>query len=77
MSDSSPRSGAALDREKIAYRIPEAVRATGIGRSSLYELIKAGGLRTRKFGTRTLIERTELERLIARLPSGSSPSDDT
>lgn len=43
--------------DKLAYRIDEAVAATGIGRTSLYEMIKAGALKTRKIGRRTLIER--------------------
>jgi excisionase family DNA binding protein len=56
---------------KLSYRIPEAVAATGIARSSLYEVIKAGDLKTRKLGARTLIDRAELERFIASLPPGS------
>jgi excisionase family DNA binding protein len=36
-------------------RIPEACRLTGIGRSKLYELIRAGEIRTIKVGTITLI----------------------
>ena len=50
--------------EKIAYRIPEAVQVTGIGRSKLYELIQQGTLRATKVGGRTLIARTELEALL-------------
>lgn len=56
--------------EKLAYRIPEAVAATGISRTGIYELIKAGRLRVRKVGTRTLIERAELERMVRELPPG-------
>ena len=36
-------------------RIPEACKLTGIGRSKLYELIRAGEIRTIKVGTITLI----------------------
>jgi excisionase family DNA binding protein len=56
--------------EKLAYRIPEAVAAIGISRTGIYELIKAGRLRVRKVGTRTLIERAELERMVRELPPG-------
>lgn len=56
--------------DKLAYRIDEAVAATGIGRTSLYEMIKAGALKTRKIGRRTLIERDELERALRNLPVG-------
>jgi len=50
--------------EKLSYRIPEAVAATGIGRSTLYDMIKAGELRTQKVRGITLIARAELERLV-------------
>jgi hypothetical protein len=40
---------------KLAYGINDAVQATGLGRSFLYEAIKAGDLKTFKAGTRTLI----------------------
>lgn len=60
--------------EKLAYRIPEAVAATGISRSGIYELIKSGRLRVRKVGARTLIERAELERMVRELPPARSRS---
>jgi excisionase family DNA binding protein len=50
--------------DKLSYRIPEAVAATGIGRSTLYDMIKAGELETRKVRGITLITRSELERLV-------------
>ncbi len=50
--------------EKMAYRIPEAVQVTGIGRSKLYELIQQGSLKAIKVGGRTLITRAELEALL-------------
>lgn len=54
----------AVDRP-IAYRIPDAVRVSGLSRSTLYELAAAGRLRLSKVGGRTLVPRHELERLIA------------
>lgn len=39
----------------LAVRIPEACRLTGIGRSKLYELIRAGEIPTIKVGTITLV----------------------
>jgi excisionase family DNA binding protein len=56
--------------DKLSYRIPEAVAATGICRSVLYELIKDGRIKTKKLGAATLIPRSELENLIDALPSG-------
>lgn len=40
---------------KLAYTVDEAVKALGIGRSKLYEAIRAGDLRSIKAGGRTLI----------------------
>lgn len=51
--------------EIIAYRIPDAVRASGLSRSTLYELAAAKKLKLSKIGGRTLIARAELERLIS------------
>ena len=45
---------------KLAYGIADAVQATSVGRSFLYEEIKAGRLKTFKVGTRTLIATTDL-----------------
>lgn len=63
--DKSPRSHPPRPSvEKISYRIREAVAATGIGRTTLYELIKAGELETRKVRGMTLITRQDLQKLI-------------
>lgn len=40
-----------------------AVKLTGIGRSKLYELIKAGEVETTKVGTSTLVKVASLRRL--------------
>ena len=50
----------------IAYRIPEASLATGIGRTPLYKLISGGELPIVKIGTRSLIRRIDLEALLDR-----------
>jgi len=50
--------------EKMAYRIPEAVQVTGIGRSKIYQLVHEGSLKVIKIGGRTLIARAELEALL-------------
>lgn len=49
----------------LAHRIPDACRRLGVGRSTLYELIKAGELRTIKIGARTLVPETALQGLVA------------
>jgi excisionase family DNA binding protein len=53
--------------EKLAYRIDEASRASGIGRTKLYEQMKAGRLQACKVGNRTLILRSELQRFLQSL----------
>jgi hypothetical protein len=50
--------------EKIAYTVPEALAAVGIGRTNLYKLAKEGKLDLRKVGGRTLVSAASLRRLI-------------
>lgn len=46
---------------KIAYNVPEAAKATGLGRSTLFELIRDGKLKAIKAAGRRIILRTDLE----------------
>ncbi len=57
-------SGDCLHIEPICVRISAAVKLTGIGRSTLYELIKAGELETVKVGRSTFIRYASLKRLF-------------
>ena len=50
---------------KLAYGIAEAVTATNVGRSRLYEEIRAGKLKTFKVGNRTLIAADDLMSWLA------------
>ena len=52
---------------KLAYSVPEFLAAVPIGRTKLYEELKAGRLRAVKVGKRTLIPITEAERWLATL----------
>lgn len=56
----------ALPTEPISVRIATAVKLTGIGRSTLYELIGAGEIETVKIGRSTFIPYRSLKRLIER-----------
>lgn len=56
----------ALPLEPLTVRIPVAVRITGIGRSKLYELIKAGEVEVVKIGSSTLVNVASLRRLVQR-----------
>ena len=58
----------------IAVTIPEAVRVSGIGRTSLYELFKSGDLTPRKNGRRTLILMSELRSYLENLPTSEHAS---
>ena len=55
--------------EKLGLTIAEAAFAAGIGRSRLYEAIAAGQLTARKFGARTVILRSDLDRFLDALPA--------
>lgn len=57
---------ARLPLEPLTVRIPMAMQLTGLGRSKLYELIKAGDLKTVKVGTSTLVTVASLRELIDR-----------
>jgi excisionase family DNA binding protein len=54
---------------KLMYRVPEAVEQTGIGRSTLYELMRTGELESVKVGRSRLIPADALETFVARLRS--------
>ena len=51
-------------KERIALRIRDASIVSGLSRSTLYELLKAGKLRAVKVGGRRLILRESLEALL-------------
>ncbi len=48
----------------LANKVPQACARLGIGRTALYELLKAGTLRSIKVGTRTFIPESELLKFI-------------
>jgi len=56
------------DLPPLAVSISEAVRLSGLGRSSVYAAIKRGALPIRKAGRRTLIELDALRAWVAALP---------
>ncbi len=50
---------------KIAYTVPEALAAIGIGRTNFYKLANEGKIDLRRVGGRTLVTAASLNRLIA------------
>ena len=64
---SVPKAAISPHPQKLAYSIPEFLAVVPIGRTKLYEELKAGRLRAVKVGKRTLILITEAERWLATL----------
>lgn len=52
----------------LAITIPEAVKTSGLSRSSLYEALRKGELEARKAGRRTLITVDALRAYLDGLP---------
>jgi excisionase family DNA binding protein len=52
----------------LAFTIADAAKASGLGRTSLYQLIGSGQLKACKAGNRTLIPADSLRRYLASLP---------
>ena len=50
------------------YSISDAVVVLGICRTNLYQEIKDGNIRAKRYGQRTLIPESEIERWISNLP---------
>jgi len=57
--------------QPISITIPQAVAMTGLGRSSIYRLLKEKKLTARKAGKRTLLLTSELEAFIRTLPEAA------
>lgn len=54
----------------FSFRIADASRLLGIGRTSLYELAKSGKIKIIKIAGRSVVPRSELERLTRLPPEG-------
>ncbi len=50
--------------ERRGYSPAEAARIVGCGRTKVYDLIKEGRIRPVKIGTRTIIPKSEIDRLL-------------
>lgn len=65
---STAEQPAAVGRGQRALSIAEFAQQYGIGRSSTYEELKAGRLRARKIGKRTVIAVDDAEEWLRNLP---------
>lgn len=54
--------------DKLSFSIREVIQKTGIGRTKIFAEIRAGRLRARKLGRRTIIAAADLEHWISQLP---------
>lgn len=50
----------------ISYSVQDAIAVTGLGRTTMYELMKSGAIKRIKIGSRTVILRSDLEQFLAR-----------
>ncbi len=56
-------------QEREAYSVAGAVDVSGLGRTFIFEQIRAGRLRARKAGRRTIILAADLRAFLAALPT--------
>lgn len=62
--------GGALNPAPIAHSIPQSVRISGVGRSTIYKAIKKGELETLKIGARRLVPDASLRAWLASHKAG-------
>ncbi|QIG46813.1 helix-turn-helix domain-containing protein [Nordella sp. HKS 07] len=55
-------------KRRLAHSFESAAEASGVGRSSLYKYAKAGQLKVRKAGRRSIILDDDLREMLANLP---------
>lgn len=60
--------------EPLAVTIPDAVKASGLSRTALYEALAKGQISARKAGRRTLINFADLQNYLSNLPVYRSES---
>jgi hypothetical protein len=61
--------------QPLAVTIPRAVEVSGLGRTTLYQLISAGKIDARKQGRRTLVIVESLSRHLDSLPKVEGRND--
>lgn len=54
--------------QKTAFSVTEVAAHTGVCRDAIYGAIRAGQLKAKKFGRRTIILRSDLEDYLRSLP---------
>ena len=59
--------------DPLAYRISDACHVLGIGKTSLYELMKEGRIKAIKIAGRTLIDAASIRALVADATTRGAP----
>lgn len=54
---------------KLAYTVDEAAPAIGVGRTTVFDMIRTGEVVAKKVRGRTVITREELQRILDEAPS--------
>lgn len=57
-----------MNGEKIGLSVQDVTKASGIGRTKVFELIRDGKLPARKIGTRTIVLADDLRHFLETLP---------
>ncbi len=60
------------DVERQGFSADEAARIIGIGRTTVYDLIKQGRIRSVKIGVRRIIPKGEIDRLLGGDDNGAA-----
>jgi len=55
--------------EKLGLTVQEAAALSSLGQTSIYKAIREGRLMARKYGTRTIITRLDLQAFLDALPA--------
>ncbi|HEV2517904.1 MAG TPA: DNA-binding protein [Devosia sp.] len=58
----------------LAYQLPDFLKIAGIGRTKAYEEIRAGRLKARKSGNRTIVLAADAQAYLDSLPTFSPRS---
>jgi len=64
-----PKSKTSIPGDKMAFHVNEAAQVGGVSRSEIYEAMKRGELRAKKYGRRTIILRDDLAAFLCALPA--------
>lgn len=58
-----------MTEEIVAHRLPDFLRRYGIGRTHFYDEVRAGRLKARKLGGRTIVLEADAQEWLKGLPS--------